>query len=133
MPWPAGRLALIVILMLILDAAHEPAALAVLDALGYAVETDWRPNRVELVAPGRGWVDLHPLLVAADGSARQAALGGGYHEFPRSYFTVGHLNGMTVPCVTAEAQRRFREGYEPRLADRQDLDVLDRLDRNPKG
>src|SRR5215211_3963197 len=49
--------------------------------MGYTVETDWRPNRVELCAAGRGRVDLHHLLVDQDGSARQAALDGGFHVF----------------------------------------------------
>jgi Aminoglycoside-2''-adenylyltransferase len=52
------------------DAAYEAEALAALQELGYVVETEWRPNRVELVAPARGWVDLHPLLLDEDGSAR---------------------------------------------------------------
>ncbi len=109
------------------DGAYEVTVLAALQKLGYVVETDWRPNRVEFIAPGRGWVDLHPLLMAADGSAQQAALGGGYHQFDRSWFTVGHLSGRPVPCVTAEAQRLFRQGYELRLVDRHDFDVLDQL------
>ena len=60
-----------------LEARCEESALAVLAEMGYTVETDWRPNRVELHAPGRGRVDLHPLLIDQDGSARQAALDGG--------------------------------------------------------
>jgi aminoglycoside-2''-adenylyltransferase len=55
------------------------------------VETDWRPNRVELRAPGRGRVDLHPLVVDEDGSAKQAALDGGFHIFPSTFFAVGSL------------------------------------------
>ena len=51
-----------------LDARCEESALAVLAEMGYTVETDWRPNRVELNAPGRGRVDLHPFS-----SARTAA------------------------------------------------------------
>ena len=110
-----------------IDAQCEDAALAALARLGYAVETDWRPNRVELVAPGRGRVDLHPLLLADDGSARQAALGGGFHDFPPSYFTVGSLDGVAIPCVSPSAQRAFRSGYEPRDVDVHDLAVLDAL------
>jgi lincosamide nucleotidyltransferase A/C/D/E len=114
-----------------IDASSEETALAVLANLGYRVETDWRPNRVELVAAGRGWVDLHPLVVHADGSAGQAALGGGMHLFPASYFVVGSLNGMPVPCVSAEAQRRFHSGYEQRDIDRHDLTLLDSLGGQP--
>src|SRR5215203_2551428 len=68
-----------------LDARCEELALAVLAEMGYTVETDWRPNRVELHAPGRGWVDLHPLHLDQDGTARQAALDGGFHVFPPSF------------------------------------------------
>jgi lincosamide nucleotidyltransferase A/C/D/E len=108
-----------------LDARHEQVALDVLDRLGYTIETDWRPNRVELAAAGRGWVDLHPLTVRSDGSAVQAALDGGFHVFPSTYFTVGSLDGAAVPCVTAAAQRAFRQGYVARPADTHDLTVLD--------
>ena len=107
------------------DAAQESLVLDVLGELGYVIETDWRPNRVELVAPGRGRVDLHPLQIADDGSARQAALDGGHHEFPASYFTVGRLGGCTVRCVTREAQIAFHEGYELRPVDRHDLEILE--------
>jgi lincosamide nucleotidyltransferase A/C/D/E len=110
-----------------IDAECEETALAVLIDLGYRVETDWRPNRVELVAAGRGWVDLHPLFIDEDGSARQAALGGGFHLFPASYFVVGALDGVSVPCVSAEAQRRFHSGYEQRSIDVHDLALLDAL------
>lgn len=117
------------------DRDYEDAVVSALGELGYVIETDWRPNRVELVAPGRGCIDLHPLTIAADGSAEQAALDGGVHRFPASYFTEGGLDGVSVPCVSAEAQVAFREGYELRPADRHDLAQLQRLlgvdQRNP--
>lgn len=109
------------------DGAFEDDVLAALGDLGYAIETDWRPNRVELAAPGRGWVDVHPLVIDQQGHARQAALGGGWHEFPRSFFTVGRLGDVVVPCVSLEAQRLFHTGYELREVDRHDLAVLDEL------
>lgn len=110
------------------DARDEVLALSVLADLGYTVETDWRPNRVELVAPGRGWVDVHPLEFDENGAARQAALDGGWHEFPKSYFVHGRLGSVTVPCVSATAQRHFHTGYELREADKHDLAQLDSLD-----
>ncbi len=112
-----------------LDAAGEERALEVLAGLGYAVETDWRPNRVELVAPGRGRVDLHPLLVDQYGNARQAALDGRFHAFARSVFVTGSLDGVPVPCVSAGAQRRFRTGYPLREVDRHDLAQLEAIGR----
>lgn len=95
--------------------------------LGYAVETDWRPNRVELAAPGGRWVDLHPLVIDAEGNARHAALGGGWHEFDKSLFTTGSLGGEPVPCVSVEGQRLFHSGYELRAVDLLDVAELDRL------
>ena len=113
------------------DAAYEGEVLDRLADLGYSVETDWRPNRVEVVAPGRGRVDLHPLVIDARGDARQASLDGGWHEFRRSWFTTGALGGVTVPCVSAQAQRRFHAGYELRAVDLHDLALLDRLGAEP--
>ncbi len=109
------------------DAAYEHEVLQVLSLLGYSIETDWRPNRVELSASGSRWVDLHPLVIDDNGDARQAALEGGWHEFHRSWFTTGRLVGVTVPCVSVEAQRVFRTDYELRSIDRLDLAQLDLL------
>lgn len=109
------------------DAGYEAAVLDALTGMGYGIETDWRPNRVELAATGRGYVDLHPLVIDPDGSARQAALDGGWYEFPQSWFTTGTLDGRTIPCVSLEAQRLFHAGYELRQVDRHDLAELDRL------
>jgi lincosamide nucleotidyltransferase A/C/D/E len=110
------------------DGTFEAEVLAALQDLGYEVETDWRPNRVELVAPGRGWVDVHPLLIDEVGNARQAALDGGWHEFPRSFFTIGRLGDMPIPCVSIAAQRLFHSGYELRDVDLHDLAILDHLE-----
>jgi lincosamide nucleotidyltransferase A/C/D/E len=109
------------------DGTFEEEVLAALLHVGYAIEMDWRPNRVELGAPGRGWIDLHPLVLDDEGNARQAALGGGWHVFPRSFFTVGRLGDVSVPCLSLEAQRLFHSGYAPRAVDRHDLAVLERL------
>lgn len=110
-----------------LHADDEVLTLTLLHGLGYAIETDWRPNRVELVAPDRGWVDLHPLQVNPDGSARQAALGEGFHEFPAAYFTTGALHQRPVPCVSLEAQLAFHTGYDHRPSDHHDLALLAQL------
>ena len=45
---------------LAIDVTDEERALGILQRRGYAVETDWRPVRLELAAAGVGWVDLHP-------------------------------------------------------------------------
>src|SRR5918999_1510036 len=64
------------------DAGQEKLALAVLAELGYSVETDWRPNPVELVAAGRGWVDLHPLTFETAGNGIQIGLRGERYVYP---------------------------------------------------
>jgi lincosamide nucleotidyltransferase A/C/D/E len=110
-----------------IDGAFEGEVLSALADRGYVVETDWRPNRVELRAPGRGWVDVHPLVLDDAGNARQAAFDGGWHEWPVGSFTVGRIDDVPVPCVSVEAQRLFRTGYELRQSDRHDLALLDVL------
>ena len=109
-----------------IDASQELIALRVLTGLGYRIETDWRPNRVELDAP-TGWVDLHPLLFDADGNARQPGLDGVFHDFPKAYFVTGTLAGRSVRCFSVEAQLRFHTGYDLRLEDAHDLRQLDAL------
>lgn len=111
-----------------IDGTFEDQVLGALQDLGYAIECDWRPNRVELGAPGRGWVDVHPLVLDEQGNARQAAVGGGWHEFGRSFFAVGCLGPVSVPCLSVEAQRCFHSGYELREVDHHDLAVLDQLE-----
>jgi lincosamide nucleotidyltransferase A/C/D/E len=106
-----------------IDGAFEEEVLTALHDMGYAIETDWRPNRVELAAAGRGWVDVHPLLIDGEGNARQAVLDGGWHEFPSSFFTVGCLGLVSVPCVSIEAQLLFHVGYDLRDVDLHDLET----------
>ena len=113
-----------------IDGSLEQEVLAALHELRYVIETDWRPNRVELAAAGRGWVDIHPLVIDGNGNAREVALGGGWHEFPRTFLTVGRINGVSVPCFSVEAQRLFHSGYLLRDVDEHDLAVLDRCATN---
>jgi lincosamide nucleotidyltransferase A/C/D/E len=110
-----------------IDRRQEGVVLASLAGAGYRIETDWRPNRVELVAAGRGWVDLHPLDLHADGSARQIAPDGEVYYFAPDYFTVGSLAGRPVPCFSPAAQRLFHTGYDPRPQDVHDLALLAQL------
>ncbi|MFF5232862.1 nucleotidyltransferase domain-containing protein [Dactylosporangium sp. NPDC000521] len=109
---------------LAVDAAREAEALRALEALGYTVETDWRPVRVEVAEPGGGYVDLHPVAFGEDGDGsgdgRQEAFDGAWFDYPRADLTTGTIAGRTVPCVSARLQRVFHQGYEPR-----DVDVMD--------
>jgi lincosamide nucleotidyltransferase A/C/D/E len=114
---------------LAVDADHEAVALQVLSACGYQLETDWRPVRVELVAPGRGWVDLHPVRFDEHGNGRQAGPNGSHFDYPAAAFTHGAIGGVPVPCLSRRQQLRFHQGYEPRAVDLHDLQILQRLDR----
>ena len=109
---------------LAIDAACEAEGLAALAELGYAIETDWHPARVELAASGSRWVDLHPVKFGPDGAGRQADLEGGHFEYPVACFVTGRIAGNVVPCLSIEQQLRFHEGYEPREIDRHDIAVL---------
>lgn len=117
---------------LAVDARDLERCWPVLGQLGYAAETDWLPVRMELRAPGARWVDVHPVHFDADGHGRQPDLDGGHFDYPPSAFTTGSIGGRTVPCLSAEQQRRFRTGYEHRRQDIHDLAELDALQRKQK-
>ncbi len=116
---------------LAVDAEHETAAVDALGLLGYTVETDWRPVRVEFVASGRGWVDVHPVVFDRMGHGRQADVSGGNFDYPPEGFTEGTLGGSVVPCLSREQQVRFHCGYEPRPVDVHDLQMLESLGKQP--
>lgn len=111
---------------LAVDAADLAPCLEALAGLGYAVETDWLPVRVELRAPGSRWVDVHPVTFAADGHGRQPDLDGGRFDYPPTAFVAGRILGRTVPCLSAAQQRRFHTGYDLRPQDLHDLAQLER-------
>ncbi|WP_103501973.1 MULTISPECIES: nucleotidyltransferase domain-containing protein [unclassified Streptomyces] len=112
-----------------LDLLHrgeqEPALLAALAEAGFAETLDWRPARF-VVTDGRGReVDLHPLAVAADGSATQESLEPGTpYRYPASCFVTGTIGGTAVGCLSVEQQILFHQGYEPAERDRLDMAVL---------
>ena len=105
----------------------EVVAIEALGRLGFVVETDWRPARVELVAEASRWVDLHPVVFDADGNGRQADIDGGHFEYSREGFTAGSIGGVAVPCLSVDQQLRFHAGYQPRDTDRHDLALLHSL------
>jgi lincosamide nucleotidyltransferase A/C/D/E len=110
-----------------IDATQEATALAVLERLGYVIETDWRPNRVELVAPGRGRVDVHPLTFDGQGNGIQAGLNGERYLYPATSFVTGSIDGRPVRCLSAAQQIAWHAGYELRDSDHADLAVLHEL------
>ena len=109
------------------DGAHLPWCLDTLVGMGYEVETDWLPVRVELVSH-EGWVDLHPVEFDAAGNGIQAGLHGATFEYPVEALVNGELDGRLVPCLSAGLQIAFHTGYEPRSQDVHDLALLRSLD-----
>ena len=120
-------------LNLAVDANHLAAALEVLQVLGFVVETDWRPVRVELVADASRWVDLHPVVFDSDGNGRQPDVDGGHFEYPRDCFTAGSIGGVAVACLSVDQQLRFQTGYPARDDDRHDLALLHDLTDDERG
>jgi lincosamide nucleotidyltransferase A/C/D/E len=112
---------------LAIDASHEAAALAALTRLGFRIETDWRPVRVELASADAGWVDLHPVVFTENGEGRQADVDGGYFAYPQGCFTDGLIAGARVGCLSVEQQLRFHSGYELRDVDLSDVALLRQL------
>jgi lincosamide nucleotidyltransferase A/C/D/E len=112
---------------LVVDSEDFARCREVLDRLGYVVESDWWPVRVELKGPQASWVDLHPLPFDDEGHARLVLLDGSAVDYPPDAFTTGVLNGRVTPCLSVEQQRVVHRGYELQSDDRHDLAQLDRL------
>ena len=110
-----------------IDAGQEELVLATLVRLGYTIETDWRPTRVELIAPGRGRVDVHPVTFDRAGDGVQTGLDGETYRYPAVGFTTGTVAGRPVGCISAEQQIAWRSGYALRPVDHHDLAVLRHL------
>ncbi|MFD6292752.1 nucleotidyltransferase domain-containing protein [Streptomyces sp. NPDC060205] len=115
-----------------LDLMHredqEETVVAALAEAGFAETVDWRPVRFVLTDPHGREIDLHPLVFASDGSAVQASLDP--HRpfaYPARCFVSGTIRGTTVPCLSAEQQVSFHQGYEPADRDRHDMAQLRRV------
>ncbi|WP_328499032.1 amino acid transporter [Streptomyces sp. NBC_00414] len=115
-----------------LDLMHrkdqEQAVVAALAEAGFVETLDWRPVRFVVTDPRGREIDLHPLVFAADGSAVQASLDP--HRpfvYPAPSFVGGTIQGIAVPCLSAEQQVHFHQGYEPADRDRHDMAQLRRV------
>ncbi|MFD6424663.1 nucleotidyltransferase domain-containing protein [Streptomyces sp. NPDC060198] len=114
-----------------LDLMHrqdqEPAAVAAPAGAGYAESLDQRPVRFVLTPPAGRELDLHPPVFAADGSAVQASsVPDRPFPDPAAAFVTGAIGGVRVPCLSAEQQVYFHQGYEPSPRDLHDMARLRR-------
>jgi lincosamide nucleotidyltransferase A/C/D/E len=107
--------------------SQEPAVVATLAEAGFVETLDWRPVRFVVTDPRGREIDLHPLTFAEDGSAVQASLDPDQpFVYPASCFVAGTIQGTAVPCLSAEQQVYFHQGYEPADRDRHDMAQLRR-------
>jgi lincosamide nucleotidyltransferase A/C/D/E len=104
------------------------ATLEILAGLGYETSLDLLPVRLVVTDAGGRTIDLHPVLFDASGHGRQSGGGDRVFDYPPDGFGEGTIDGVAVPCLSAEQLVRFHLGYEPLGHDRRDMDVLrDRL------
>jgi lincosamide nucleotidyltransferase A/C/D/E len=97
--------------------------ISALAEVGFAVTTDHRPTRMELMDRAGRVIDLQPVTFdeAGDAWQRGAAPGGGDAHFPATSFTYGWIGGRKVACVGPEVQVAHHLGYEPSKQDREDM------------
>jgi lincosamide nucleotidyltransferase A/C/D/E len=115
-----------------LDLMHrqdqEDAVVAALSDAGFVESLDRRPIRFVVMAPDGREIDLHPLAFAHDGSAVQASPEAERpFIYPSSCFVTGTIKRTAVPCLSAEQQVYFHQGYAPTDRDRHDMARLRRV------
>lgn len=106
------------------DGKFTDILLDALNVKGYTIITDWRPSRIELYHPKLGYIDIHPLIINEDGSAKQAGLNDDWYDFKAEWFSSALFEERIIPCISAEAQKLFHSGYELREVDKIDLKNL---------
>lgn len=109
------------------DSTFTEPLIKKLTDLGYEIVVDWMPARLELWHPKRGYIDIHPLILNSDGSAKQADLEDGFYQFKADWFTTADFNGRKIPCISVEAQKIFHSGYDLSEKDRIDLNNLESI------
>ena len=112
-----------------LDLMHrfdqEPGVVAALAEAGFVETFDGRPVRFVLSDQSGREIDLHPLVFREDGSAVQASPDPERpFLYPESCFVSGVVAGAVVPCLSAEQQVYFHQGYEPSDRDLHDIAQL---------
>ncbi len=109
------------------DAQHTEKLLHILLECGYEVDTDWKPVRIELYSDQYGYLDIHPFVLNADGTSKQADSTGGWYEFDKDIFGNAVFEGRAIPCISAKGQKIFHSGYELRDKDKHDIFILESI------
>lgn len=111
------------------DSRHTEHVMEMLQSMGYVLNTDWLPVRAELSHQEYGYLDIHPFDISDPEHIRQANPAGGYFEFKTDYFGETVFGGRKIPCISLKGQRVFHTGYEPRIEDIHDLEIIDQLEK----
>lgn len=109
------------------DAQYMEKLLDMLLYIGYKIDTDWKPVRIELYSDELGYLDIHPFVLNEDGTSKQADLEGGWYEFEKDYFSSASFEGYKIPCISLKGQKVFHSGYESRDKDVHDISILEGL------
>ena len=109
------------------DEKYTEKLLEILLKIGYRIDTDWSPVRIELYSDELGYLDIHPFILATDGTSKQANLEGGWYEFEKDYFDSVSFEGKIIPCISLKGQKIFHTGYKLREKDKHDILILENL------
>ena len=115
---------------LALDRKYLAPAMAALEEVGFTNRREAFPGppaRFVMTDERRRAIDLHPLTFDAEGNGWQqlTATGDSWGCYPRGGLAAqGVIGGRQVPCLTAELQLRFHQGYRSTARDRHDVRLL---------
>ncbi|GLV55146.1 aminoglycoside nucleotidyltransferase [Dictyobacter sp. S3.2.2.5] len=96
-----------------------------LEDADYTMVEDELPTRFVMQHTSGLSIDFHPVYFDDQGDGIQQLQDGTPFHYPADGFA-GHgtISGVTVPCVTAEAQLLCHLGYEPTARDQRDMRLL---------
>jgi lincosamide nucleotidyltransferase A/C/D/E len=100
---------------------------ALLEPIGFRVGLDHRPTRLVLSDDADQRIDLHPVVIEADGNGRQIGAGpnGGDALYPAAGLAgEGTIAGRPVRCLTPKLLLLHHTGYEPQAKDHHNVKLL---------
>lgn len=94
---------------------------------GYVMETNSFPTRFEMRNDLGSRVDVHPIRIEADGTARLELPGGTWWDYPAEALAArGTIGERAVACVSVSQQFRNHTGYTPAAKEAADIAALAR-------
>ena len=106
---------------LAVDADDFNDCMVALGDLGYIVETDWLPLRVEVVAGGERWVDVHPVRFDAEGYGLQGDRDGSISAIRRQHSLSDEAANAPYAACQSASNNSFTAAIELRPHDEHDL------------